>query len=196
MDKQIAIYTRVSSKAQDTRSQLTELKAYAARAILPVHWYSDKSTGTTMDRHGFNQLMDAVRQGKVDTIAVWRLDRLGRTCLGLVKLFDELREAKVNLVSLKDSLDMSTPAGRLMANVLASVASFESEVRQERQSAGIAAAKASGKTWGGRKEGENWKVKPDQIAVAKGLKADGKGIALIARTLNLSRPTIYRILAS
>lgn len=66
-----------------------------------------------------------MERGEVSTIVVWRLDRLGRTASGLTKLFDELRARKVNLVSLRDGLDLATPAGRLMANVFASVAQYE-----------------------------------------------------------------------
>ena len=94
-----------------------------------------------MDRPGFERLMAAVRAGKVSTIVIWRLDRLGRTASGLTALFEDLRSREVNLVSLKDGLDLATPAGRLMANFLASVAAFETEVRAERVMAGLAAAR-------------------------------------------------------
>ena len=84
-----------------------------------------------MDRPAFKRLMEDVKTGKVKTIVVWRLDRLGRTAGGLTVPFDELNALKVNLVSLKDGLDLSTPAGTLMANVLASVAQYETEVRAD-----------------------------------------------------------------
>jgi DNA invertase Pin-like site-specific DNA recombinase len=70
-----------------------------------------------MDRPAWNQLSDDIRDGKVSQVVVWRIDRLGRTAKGLTALFDDLQTRKVNLVSLKDGLDVSTPAGRLMANV-------------------------------------------------------------------------------
>jgi DNA invertase Pin-like site-specific DNA recombinase len=139
-------------------------------------------------------LMGDIASGRVGTVAVWRLDRLGRTAKGLTALFDDLRTAKVNLVSLKDGLDLSTPAGRLMANVLASVAAYETEVRKERQAAGIAAAKAKGKKWGERKKGQRVKVDREQIEAARKMKADGEPIAWIARLLGLSRPTVYGML--
>ncbi|MEI6236320.1 MAG: recombinase family protein [Planctomycetota bacterium] len=192
--KTVAVYSRVSSVGQDVRSQTGDLEAYAARCELPVRHYSDKLSGTTMDRPGFNKMLEAARRGEVQSIVVWRLDRLGRTAKGLTALIEELWELKVNLVSLKDSLDLSTPAGRLMANVLASVAAYETEVRNERQTAGIAAAKAAGKEWGGRKAGENWKVSPEQERIARGMFAEKRPVTLIAKTLNLSRPTVYRIL--
>ena len=75
-----------------------------------------------MDRPGLNRLLADVSAGKVARVVVWRLDRLGRTAKGLTALFEDLAARKVNLVSLKDGLDLKTAAGRLMANVLASVA--------------------------------------------------------------------------
>jgi DNA invertase Pin-like site-specific DNA recombinase len=196
MPKTIAVYVRVSSKSQDTRSQEEDLKRWAAAqpADAGVKWYRDSFTGTTMARPGMTALMGEIAAGRVGTVAVWRLDRLGRTAKGLTALFDDLRTAKVNLVSLKDGLDLSTPAGRLMANVLASVAAYETEVRKERQAAGIAAAMAKGKRWGGRKKGQRVKVGREQIEAARKMKAEGTPIARIARLLGLSRPTVYGML--
>jgi DNA invertase Pin-like site-specific DNA recombinase len=188
------IYMRVSTLSQDTRSQEADLEAWAARSELPCRYYTDKSTGVTMDRPQFNKLLEAARRGELASIVIWRLDRLGRTVTGLVTLFDELRALKVNLVSLRDSLDLSTPAGRLMANVLASVAAYETEIRKERQASGIAHAKANGQRWGGRRKGDRWKVTIEQMDVARAMKTDGKAISAIAKTLGLSRPTIYRLL--
>jgi DNA invertase Pin-like site-specific DNA recombinase len=197
MPKLVAIYVRVSSRSQDTRSQEEELKRWVAAqpAGIPTRWYRDSFTGTTMARPAMTELLDDIAAGKVGTVAVWRLDRLGRTAKGLTSLFEDLRAAKVNLVSLKDGLDLGTPAGRLMANVLASVAAYETEVRKERQAAGIAAARAKGKRWGGRKKGARTKVTAEQIKAARRMKAEGEPIARIARLLGLSRPTVYGMLA-
>ena len=115
-----------------------------------------------MDRPGWNQLEEAIRLGKVSAVVVWRIDRLGRTASGLTALFDDLQQRKVNLVSLKDGLDLATPAGRLMANVLASVAQYETEIRGERVAAGQAVARTNGKRWGGSKPGIRKKVTPTQ----------------------------------
>ncbi len=194
MSKHIAIYTRVSSRSQDHASQLAELKIWAANQQVPVVWYEDTATGTNMSRPGMERLQNDLVCGRVASVACWRLDRLGRTAKGLVVFFDELIRRKVNLVSLKDGLDLSTPAGRLMANVLASVAAFETEARRERQMAGIAAAKAEGKAWGGSKPGRCLKVSEDKRAIVVALKAQGKKIAAISRAVELSRPTVYGIL--
>jgi DNA invertase Pin-like site-specific DNA recombinase len=195
MSKYIAIYVRVSSKRQDTASQEPDLRRWAEGQDSPVVWYRDKFTGKTLDRPGMAKMLAAVEAGKVSAMVVWRLDRLGRTAKGLTALFDDLVNRKINLVSLKDGLDLSTPAGRLMANVLASVAAYETEIRAERVVAGQAAAREAGKHLG-RPAGirKRLKVTPEQEAMAKRLKSEGEGVSAIARATGLSRPTIYSIL--
>lgn len=195
--RHIAIYVRVSSKRQDTRSQEPDLKRWAEAYAdgRPVTWYRDKATGKNMDRPGWRKLEADVAAGKVAKLVCWRLDRLGRTASGLTALFDDLRGRKVGLVSLRDGLDLETPSGRLMANVLASVAAYENEVRSERIVAGQQVARANGKRWGGSKPGRRKSVTDDQIAVIRRLKAEGKPISTIARTVQVSRPTVYDVLA-
>jgi DNA invertase Pin-like site-specific DNA recombinase len=101
----------------------------------------------------------------------------------------------VNLISLKDGLDRVTPAGRLMANILAGVAAYETEVRAERILAGQSAARERGVHWGGSARGRRIKVTVEQVAAIRRLRSEGEDIAAIARATGLSRPTIYRILA-
>jgi DNA invertase Pin-like site-specific DNA recombinase len=195
MSKHIAIYVRVSSKTQDLRSQLPDLERWADGRDERIKWYKDKASGKSMDRPGWNALEDAMRTGKVLQVVVWRLDRLGRTASGLTSLFDELQQRRVNLVSIRDGLDLSTTAGRLIANVLAAVAQYETEVRGERVSAGQAVARAQGKTWGGSKKGVRKKVTPTQTKMIQRMKEEGEPIAYIAKAVGLSRPTIYDVLA-
>ena len=192
----IAIYARVSSKAQDTKSQKPDLDRWVAAQDQPVKWYHDKFSGKTMDRPGWLQLEADMRSGLITGIVVWRLDRLGRTAKGLTALFSELTERKVKLFSIKDCLDLDTPAGRLMAHVLASVAQYETEVRAERVRAGQEVARAKGKKWGGRKVGSRSKDAPEKEAVARSMLAEGKKVAVIARTVGVSRQTIYSWLAA
>lgn len=194
--RQIAVYVRVSTKRQDTRSQEPDLErwvsAYADGA--QVTWYRDKATGKTMDRPGWKRLDADVDAGRVQTIVCWRLDRLGRTASGLTSLFEKLSARKVGLVSVRDGLDLSTPAGRLLANMLASVAAYENEVRAERILAGQLAARAAGKTWGGSKPGRRLKVTDEQVETVRRLRGEDQPIAGIARATGLSRPTVYAIL--
>lgn len=191
----VGIYLRVSStKGQETRSQEPDLQTWAKAQPDEVVWYRDRFTGTTMERPGLDKLLADVRSGKVSKVCVWRLDRLGRTAKGLLTLLDELQVLGIGFVSLREGFDLSTPAGRLMAGVLASVAAYETEVRKERQLAGIAKAKAEGKSWGGRKAGTRVKVTEEKETVIRQLHDKGYSIASIARTVGLTRKTIYRAL--
>jgi DNA invertase Pin-like site-specific DNA recombinase len=194
MAKYIAIYLRVSSRKQDLRSQLPDLHRWADAQDEPIRWYRDKQTGKTMARPGWGKLEADLQAGRISKIVVWRLDRLGRTAAGLTALFEHLQQLRVGLVSLKDCLDLSTPAGRLMANVLASVAAYENEVRSERIVAGQAVARANGKHWGGSQKGRRIKVTQQQTRVVRQLKSEGVPIAHIARIVALSRPTVYSVL--
>ena len=195
---QTAVYVRVSTSQQTTRSQRPDLDRWLAaqdpEKLGKVVWYHDTATGKNMDRPGWQKLHAAIDAGQVRQIVVWRLDRLGRTASGLCKLFEDLQEKKVRLISLKDSIDLGTASGRLIANVLASVAAYETEIRGERVKAGQAAAKAAGKTWGGSRKGRLLKVTDEQVKAIISLRANGEKITRIARTVSLSRLTVYRVL--
>lgn len=194
MSKATGIYVRVSTKDQSHASQLPDLERWVEAHDGEVIWFRDKFTGRTMNRPGMDRMMDGLRSGKLDRIVVWRLDRLGRTTKGLCDLFDELRERKADLVSIKDGFSLESPAGRLHARILASVAEYENEVRRERVLAGQAVARRRGKEWGGSEKGWRWKVTDDQVNAIHEMKTAGKPIAQIARVTGLSRPTIYRVL--
>src|SRR5262245_829587 len=128
MKRHVAIYCRVSTKMQDTKSQIPSLKRWAEAQEQPVQWYHDRFSGKGMDRPAWNMLYDAVLAGEVCAIVVWKLDRLGRTTLKLLSLFAELKERGVALISLTEGFDLSTPAGRKFARDLASAAEYEREV--------------------------------------------------------------------
>lgn len=193
--KHTAVYVRVSSDKQLHRSQLADLERWQkANPEVEVREYRDSATGKSMDRPGWARLWGDVEAGKVSQVVVWRLDRLGRTASGLTALFEALQARQVGLFSLKDSLDLSTAAGRLMANVLASVAAYETEVRSERVRAGIDAARVDGKRWGGRREGSRNRTTAEKAAAVRKLHAAGETIAAIARATGLSRPTVYSLL--
>ena len=149
-----------------------------------------------IDRHTHLQtlvLLSSIR------IAVLETDPDGtitiRSCGKHCQLFEELRERKVDLVSLKDGFSLSSPAGRLHARILASVAEYETEIRAERVHAGQQVARRKGKTWGGSEKGWRWKVSDEQVAAIREMKGARTPIAKIARITGLSRPTIYRVLS-
>lgn len=194
--KHVAVYVRVSSNGQDMKSQIPDLERRAATETQPVVWYRDVASGKSMNRPGWEKLEAAIRQGQVSSVLCWRLDRLGRTAPGLTALIEDLRGRKVNLVSMREGLDLSTPAGVLMANVLASVAQYETEVRAERVKAGQTVARAKGKRWGGSKPGVRKQVSPAQERAVRSMAAQGESKSDIAKAVGLSRPTIYSILAT
>lgn len=190
----IGIYCRVSSSQQDTKSQEPDLRTWSKAHGEDAAWYRDKFTGTTMERPGLERLLADARQGKVTKVVVWRLDRLGRTAKGLLTLLDEFQQLGIGFVSLREGFDLGTPAGRLMAGVLASVAAYETEVRKECQLAGIERAKAEGKQWGGRKRGTRIRLTEEKEKLVKQLHAEGTSKAAIARMVGLSRKTVIKAL--
>lgn len=194
MGKHVAIYLRVSSKQQSTKSQEPDLEAWAKSQTEPVVLYTDKVTGKKMDRPGWNRLEKDMKAGLISKIVIWRMDRLGRTVSGLSRLFETLQERQVGLLSLRESFDLATPSGRLIAHVLASVAAYETELRGERVRAGQAVAKANGKRWGGCKRGTR-KATKEQVKAIHHLRQENTPIRKIARSVGLSAPTIYRVLS-
>lgn len=193
--RHVAVYARVSSRQQDLRSQEPELERWlsAFAASEAVVWYRDRASGQTMDRPAWKRLEAALRSGAVSRVVVWRLDRLGRTAAGLTALFADLQRLSVGLVSLREGVDLDTPAGRMLGGILASLAQYEREVSRERQAAGIAAAKTAGKRWGGRKRGARWKVTAELERQVGRMLADGEPVAAIARVCGLSRGTVYSL---
>lgn len=136
-----AVYYRVSTVEQKTDSQKHDVEKYLRiYGLSDVKIFEDHFTGRTMNRPEWKQLEALIDAGKVKTLIIYRLDRLGRSAAGLVALFEKFRLKGVNLISIKDSIDLETPSGRLTAHVLASVAAFETEVRRERIRDGITAA--------------------------------------------------------
>ena len=190
-----AIYLRVSTDQQDFACQQFDLEQWVKlHPNEKVRWYRDKFTGKTMNRPGMDKMMDDLQAGKLSRIVCWRLDRLGRTASGLTKLFDDLRLYGCNLISLKDNLDLSTPPGRLNANIIASVASYETEIRAERVLAGQEAARKRGKRWGGSRRGHRKSRTAERVGSVLKLYREGTSKAEISRAVSLSIPTIYSII--
>jgi DNA invertase Pin-like site-specific DNA recombinase len=132
----IAIYARVSSKQQDQRAQMNELKAWAKGQDEEATFYSERESGTSMDRPEWQRLWSDLLAGKISKLVCWRIDRLGRTARGLLELRDELVERRIGFLSLREGLDLETPSGRLMWGIVSSFAQYETEVRSERQRLG------------------------------------------------------------
>lgn len=146
----VAIYARVSTSDQHAENQLIELRRYgAARGWTIVAEYVDQGVSGSKDRRpALDQLVADVRRHRVQGVVCWRLDRLGRNMRHLILLLDEWQSRGIAFVTLGEGIDTSTPAGRLVAGVLASIAEFERARIQERIHAGLARARAQGKRLG------------------------------------------------
>ena len=188
------IYIRVSSLKQREASQLPDLKKWVEdHPHEEVIWYRDKFTGKTLRRPGWSKLQGDLRRG--DRVLVWKSDRLGRKAHEVLALAEELEKAGVTLESLTERLDFTTPLGRAALGVALVFAQLENENRTERVLAGQAAARDRGVKFGRPKgTGRPLKVSPEHRRIARQLKSEGMPVARIARTIGLSRDTIYRVL--
>jgi DNA invertase Pin-like site-specific DNA recombinase len=145
----VAIYARVSTTEQTAENQLLELRRYVeARGWEAVEYVDHGVSGSKDRRPALDQLTTDVRRHKVKAVVRWRLDRLGRNLRHLVLLLDEWQSRSVAFVTLGEGIDTSTPAGRLVAGVLGSIAEFERARIQERILAGLARARRDGKRLG------------------------------------------------
>ena len=173
-------FARVSTTDQDLTVQLKQLKKAGCKVLR-----SEKITGTTRDgRKELETILDFVRQG--DQIVVTQLDRLAKDLLDLQLICRSLEERGASLVVLDQNLDTSTAAGKAFFQMLGVFAEFETNIRKERQAAGIARAKAEGK-YKGRKP----TVRPEYV---KALSGNGTKVADIAKQLGCSRQAVYRAL--
>ncbi len=178
-------YIRVSRD-----KQTTALQEDAMRREQCERTFTDKMTGKRFDRPEFLRMLDLARAG--DVIVVWRLDRLGRSLKDLIETVQALEQRGIELKSLKENIDTSTPSGKLMFHLMAALAEFERDVIRERTLAGLDAARARGRTGGRRKATET--LRPEQLARAKELYvARQNSIAeIMALTGFKSRATFYK----
>ena len=191
--KKTAAYIRVSTRQQNASMQERAIREWAKAKGVKLKFYRDEFTGRTMDRPGWNQLEADLFAGKLDRVITWKLDRLGRTVSGLTKLFDDLQERGVPLLSLTEGFDLTKPMGKLIANVMVSLAEYETELRGERVQAGQAAARARGVTWGGSKAG--WtKLSKQQMQAVLRLHESGTSKRGIASMMGLSWPTVSKFI--
>lgn len=144
--KRAAIYVRVSTVEQETDLQEHELQEYCERRGWSRVVYRDKGqSGAKNDRPALTAMLNDLRRRRIDVVVVWALDRLARSLKQLLGIAEECRALGVDLVSLKQNVDTTLPAGRLTFQVLGAVAEFEREMLRERVKAGMAQAKRAGK---------------------------------------------------
>jgi DNA invertase Pin-like site-specific DNA recombinase len=176
-------YARVSTLDQNPALQHDALTAAGCDRI-----FVDKASGKAESRPALDDLLEQARPG--DTVVVWRLDRLGRSLRHLLETVSGLEQRGVAFISLTEQIDTSTPGGRLIFHVFGALAEFERDLIRERTLAGLAAARARGKT-GGRPT--VWTE--DKLRTARAMRASGDyDVASIAKVLGVSRASVYRAL--
>jgi DNA invertase Pin-like site-specific DNA recombinase len=184
-----AIYARCSTTDQNIGMQVSQLREFAERrGWTVVSEYTDQGiSGTTDSRPALNRMLADAHKRRFDAILVWRLDRLGRSLRHLVNTLADLESIGVAFVSMMDSLGLSTPSGRFMAQMLAALAQFEREIIVQRVRAGIAHAKASGKHCSRPRLAEV------NLSTVIARRAAGQSIRQIALELGTSVGTIHRM---
>ena len=175
-------YARVSTEDQNLDGQLDALKAAGAERI-----FADKITGTARSRPELDRLLDQLRQG--DVITVTKYDRLARSLRDLLGIVDTIQAHGAGFRSLAEDIDTTTPAGRLVFHVFASIAQFERERISERTKEGLEAARKRGRV-GGRPPA----LSPVQRDEVKRMRDDeGRNLSEIARIFEVSVKTVRRV---
>jgi DNA invertase Pin-like site-specific DNA recombinase len=177
-------YARVSTDDQDTAVQVKTLKAAGCERI-----YREKASGGRWDRPELHRLLDQLRKG--DVLVVWKLDRLSRSLRDVLILMERLAEGKAGFRSLTEAIDTTTPAGRMMMQMVGAFAEFERAMLRERTKAGLDAARQEGRV-GGRRP----KLSPQQqTEIRKMVSRGDKTAADAARLFKIHPATVSRLLA-
>jgi DNA invertase Pin-like site-specific DNA recombinase len=184
------LYARVSTNDQHTLAmQSRAMREYSARRGWTIAMQVKEVGSGAARREAREKLLEAARRREIDVVLVWRLDRWGRSVTDLLATLQELEHLGVGFVSLTEALDLTTPAGRAMAGLLAVFAAFEREILGERTRAGLAQARLNGKRLG----------RPATAAVHAAeigkLHRFGLSKSEIARRLQIGRTSVRRILA-
>lgn len=173
-------YARVSRTEQSTDLQHDALIAAGCTRI-----FTDEMCGARSDRPGLQQALDYVREG--DTLAVWRLDRVGRSVAHLIEVVGELERRGVALQSLTEQIDTSSPSGKLVFHVFSAIAEFERNLIRERVTAGLEAARKRGRIGGRPKVVDAAKARS-----IRAMRAQGMTTSEILESAQISRATLFR----
>jgi DNA invertase Pin-like site-specific DNA recombinase len=178
-------YARVSKgDEQNNTLQTKALRGAGCRRL-----FEEAASGGRWDRPELRRMLDQLREG--DMVVVWKLDRLSRSLKDVLHIMERIAEAGAGFRSLTENIDTTTPAGRMMMQMVGSFAEFERAMIRERTSAGLAAARAEGRTGGRRKKLDAAK----RHEIAESVITGRKSGADMARLYNISQPTVSRIVA-
>lgn len=188
----VAIYARVSTanNGQDPTMQTRELREYCERRGWTVAGeYVDTMSGAKDRRPALDRLMADAHRRKFDVVAVWKFDRFAGSVSHLLRALDTFRVLGIDFVSLSESLDTATPAGRMVFTVLGAVAELERSLIAERVRAGLRNARAKGKRLG------RPPISADAVRIGR-LRSQGRSIREIAEELGYSRSLVHKTLAN
>jgi DNA invertase Pin-like site-specific DNA recombinase len=188
-----ALYARVSTtgQGQDVGLQLEELRQVAAqRGWRIVSEYVDEGvSGSKTTRPGLDRMLADAQAGKLDLVAVWKLDRLGRSLQHILGVLDQFTAQGIAFVSLRDAgLDTTTPAGRLFTSIIGAFAEFERGLIQERVVAGVRRAQAAGTHCGRPRK----QVEDKTLKAARALIEQGWGLKSVSKAVGIQRDTLRR----
>jgi len=191
MKLRVGLYARVSTHDQQTIPMQTRaMREYATRRGWKIALQVKEVGSGAAQREKREQLLEAARRREIDVVLVWRLDRWGRSVTDLLATLQELEYLRVDFVSLTEALDLTTPAGRAMAGLLAVFAEFEREILRERVRAGLEHARRNGQRLGRPRTAA---LHADQVRM---LYHAGISKSAIARRLQIGRTSVRRILAA
>jgi len=173
-------YARVSTADQDLTGQITRLNEAGA-----IRVFEDVISGRQFDRPGLSSLLDHARPG--DSLAITRLDRLGRSLKELLETVEALKTQNIGLISLEERIDTTSAAGELVFHVFGAIAHFERRLISERTKDGIEAARAQG-----RKPGRP-PLEPETVLALQNLVEAGMTAGQAAKQLGIARSTAYRL---
>jgi len=183
------LYARVSTTDQQTIPlQMRALREYAARRGWTIALQVKEVGSGASQRQLREKLLETARRREIDVVLVWRLDRWGRSVTDLLATLQELDHLGVGFISLTEALDLTTPAGRAMAALLAVFAEFEREILRERVRAGLAHARQNGKRLGRPATAARHAIEIRKLYRAGISKSE------IARRLEVGRTSVRRIL--
>lgn len=174
-------YARISTQDQNLDLQTDALKAAGCEKIL-----TDQASGKNTKREGLEKIRELLRTG--DVLVVWRLDRLGRSLKDLIEWIGYLEREDVAFVSLQESINTSTPTGKLVFHLFGALAEFERNLIHERTQAGLEAARARGRS-GGRPAALGNEQKEMLIQLYNSKAHSVKGLC---EMFNISKPTLYK----
>lgn len=175
-------YARVSTKEQDLSLQIERLQEYGIDKI-----FMEKESGSNSKRKELHKALDYLREG--DKLIVYKLDRLARSTFDLHKIARDLEERGIGLVFIKEQIDFTTPAGKLMFSMLGSIAEFERDLINERTAEGRERAKAQGKHMG--RKGQDEKQVKKALKLYEEREEKGLSVNDIVKMTGVPRSTIY-----